>query len=73
MSALSQRLAAVSQKNETKMYSVAGATFQEWAINRLDRKGSLAHSMIGGLVTAINNDQITVNEAESRFLAALEN
>lgn len=72
MSLLSQKLNSV-KNTEIKMYSVAGATFQEWAINRLDRKGSTAHSMIGSLVTAINNNQISVNEAESRFVASLEN
>lgn len=73
MSALSQRLAEVSKKSEVKMYSVAGATFQEYALNHLDRKGSAAHLMIGSLVTAINNDQISVEDATARFVAALEN
>lgn len=72
MPLLSQKLNSVKNA-EIKMYSAAGATFQEWAINRLDRKGSTAHSMIGSLVTAINNSQVTVSEAESRFVAALEN
>ena len=71
MSALMNRLNAV--KTSEKMYSVDGAKFQEWAINRIDYKGSSAHLMIGSLVTAINNNQISVNEAETRFQAALSN
>ena len=72
MSLLSQKLNEV-KKNEIKMYSVEGATFQEYAINHLDRKGSQAHGMIGSLVTAINNNQISVEDATVRFIAALEN
>lgn len=70
MSALTARLNAV--KNTEKMYSVEGANFQEFAINHLDRKGSTAHMMIGALVTAINNDRMTVSEAKQQFFAALE-
>lgn len=73
MSTLTARLNAVKNTNEVKMYSAEGASFQEYAINRLDRKGSDAHKMIGSLVTAINNNQISVNEATARFIAALEN
>jgi hypothetical protein len=73
MSTLTARLNAVKNENTVKMYSAEGASFQEYAINRLDRKGSQAHMMIGALVTAINNNQITVAEATNRFIAALEN
>lgn len=73
MSTLTARLNAVKNETTIKMYSVDGANFQEYAINHLDRKGSKAHSMIGSLVTAINNNQISVEDATSRFIAALEN
>jgi hypothetical protein len=73
MSTLSARLNEVKNSNTVKMYSVEGAKFQEVAINMLDRKGSAAHLMIGALVTAINNNQISVEDATSRFIAALEN
>lgn len=62
-----------SKQSTEVMYSAAGAKFQEYCINRLDRKNSAAHKMIGSLVTAINNNQISVSEATSRFNAALEN
>jgi len=71
MSALTARLA---QNNTTvKMYSVEGATFQEKALGMLDYKGSEAHKLIGSLVTAINNNQISVNDAFAKFTAALSN
>lgn len=74
MSALTARLASIeAKKNNEVMYSVEGAQFQEYAISILDFKGSAAHKMIGSLVTAINNKQISVSEATARYQAALSN
>jgi hypothetical protein len=69
MSLLSQKLNAV--KTAEKMYSVDGAKFQEWAINRIDFKGSAAHMIIGSLVTKINNSVVSVAQAEADFLSVL--
>lgn len=72
MSTLQARLQATRQNNSAiAMYSVDGATFQEYALNLLDYKGSAAHKAIGGLVTAINNKQISVVDAKSQFIALL--
>lgn len=71
MTSLTARLAAVKNQNTEVMYSVAGATFQEWALNRIDYRGSEAHKAIGSLVTAINNNRLTVAEAQKRFTALL--
>lgn len=72
MSTLTARLnASKIEKTSEVMYSVDGAKFQEWAINRIDAKGSAAHLSIGKLVTMINNNVITVAEAESKFTALL--
>ncbi len=74
MSALTQRLNAVKTAQTSEvMYSAEGAKFQEFAISNLDFKGSSAHKMIGGLVTDINNNRISVNEATAKFIAALSN
>lgn len=73
MSLLTERLNASKNKTSEKMYSVDGASFQEWAINRIDFKGSQAHQAIGGLVTAINNNRIDVQSAKSEFIALLSN
>ena len=70
MMSLSERLAA-AKKNTEVMYTVDGANFQEWALNRLDARGSIAHKAIGGLVTAINNNKIDVATAKSQFIALL--
>jgi hypothetical protein len=53
------------------MYSREGAEFQEWALNRLDFKGSQAHEAIGKLVTAINNAETTVEKAQSQYIRLL--
>lgn len=66
MSTLTARLNASKQ-----MYSVDGAKFQEYALSILDNKGSQAHQSIGALVTKINNNQITVNEAIAQYSALL--
>lgn len=72
MSALSNRLAAIEAKKTSEvMYTAEGADFQEWALSMLDYKGSAAHKMIGSLVTAINNNVLTVKEARSQFVFAL--
>jgi hypothetical protein len=72
MMSLSERLAAAKQNNKPEvMYTVEGATFQEYALSNLDFKGSVAHKSIGTLVTAINNNQITVEAAKSQFIASL--
>ena len=55
------------------MYSAAGASFQEKALSILDYKGSAAHKMIGQLVTMINNNQISANDAYAQYVAALSN
>lgn len=54
------------------MYSVAGASFQQWALRLLDRKGSLAHRSIGKFVTAIDNGTMTIAAAEQAYLALLK-
>jgi hypothetical protein len=77
MGMLAQRLNNVNETSVspasagTKMYTVEGAQFQERALNALDFKGSVAHKMIGSLVTAINNNQISVRDAEIKFASAL--
>lgn len=71
MTSLTARLQAVKNQTTEVMYSVAGATFQEWALNRIDYRGSEAHKSIGSLVTAINNNRMTVSEAQTRFTALL--
>lgn len=71
MSALTAKLAAVRNNNEVKMYSAAGASFQEYALNILDAKGSEAHKSIGQLVTKINNNIITVAEAVATYNSLL--
>lgn len=79
MSALTARLAKIENSNKQNingnevMYSAAGASFQEWAINNIDYKNSTAHKMIGSLVTAINNNRISVEDARNQFVAALSN
>jgi len=71
MSALTAKLAAVRNSNSIKMYSAEGASFQEYALNNLDAKGSKAHQTIGSLVTKINNNVITVAEAVSIYNSLL--
>ncbi len=53
------------------MYSHAGASFQEWALRLLDRKGSLAHRSIGRFVVAINSGRMTIGQAEAAYMALL--
>lgn len=72
MMSLTERLNAAKKSNEV-MYSVDGANFQEWALNNLDARGSNAHKAIGTLVTAINNNRVTVESAKSQFIALLNN
>ena len=56
------------------MFSDEGAKFQEDCLNTVGLvKFSPAHKMIGSLVTAINNNQISVSEATKKFNAALSN
>ena len=75
MSTLTARLAEVTNKQNSTivMWSADGANFQEWAINNLDHKNSVAHKLIGSLVTAINNNNISVENAKQQFIAALSN
>lgn len=70
-SQLSQRLAAAKLNKPEVMYSAIGAEFQEWALSNLDCKGSIAHKSIGTLVTSINNNQISVENARNQFTALL--
>lgn len=62
---LTDRMNAVKNSKPEIMYSVAGANFQEWALSNLDNRGSIAHKSIGKFVTAINNNQITIESAKS--------
>lgn len=72
MMSLKDRLAAAQKTSKPEvMYSVDGANFQEWALSNLDNRGSAAHKSIGTLVTAINNNNITVEAAKSQFIALL--
>ena len=75
MSTLTARLAEINSKQNSTvvMWSADGANFQEWAINNIDYKGSVAHKLIGSLVTAINNNNISVENAKAQFVAALSN
>lgn len=61
----------ISNRQPASMYSVAGASFQEWALRILDSKGSIAHQSIGRLVTAINTGKLTIGQAEVAYLALL--
>lgn len=60
-----------TNKQNNAMYSVAGASFQEWALRLLDSKGSTAHKSIGAFVTAINRNQMTIGQAEAAYMALL--
>jgi hypothetical protein len=60
-----------SQIKVPQMYSHAGASFQEWALRLLDRKGSIAHRSIGRFVMAINNGRITIGQAEAAYMVLL--
>lgn len=71
MGVLSNRLQAVKESKPVVMYSVSGAAWQESALARIDYKGSPAHMSIGKLVTWINNNVITVAEAEAQFVTLL--
>jgi hypothetical protein len=59
----------VSRKS--RMYSMAGASFQEWALRLLDHRGSVAHRSIGRFVSAINNGRMTIGQAEAAYMALL--
>ena len=63
----------VNRINASKpvMYSVAGAKFQEYALSILDAKNSTAHKSIGSFVTAINNNQISVEQATEQYVSLL--
>lgn len=73
MSALSNAMKNYNNRQNENMYSVEGASFQEWAINRIDFKGSKAHMSIGKLVTDINNNRISVIDAKVEFTSLLNN
>jgi hypothetical protein len=73
MSALTERLAASKAKSQPVMYSASGAMWQESALARIDFKGSAAHLSIGRLVTAINNNMISVECADREFVSLLSN
>jgi hypothetical protein len=60
-----------SVQSNVSMYSAEGASFQEWALSRIDFKGSVAHQSIGRLVTDINNKNISVADAKNDFLSKL--
>lgn len=65
MSTLKQRLGKT-------MHSTEGAEFQAWAEERLDRKGSRAHQLMGALITLINRGLITKQHAQFEYERALE-
>lgn len=72
MSLLSQRLNKVSQSPVTSnviMYTVEGAMFQEKCLSMVSDKSY--SKLIGNLVTAINNKQISVRDAEQQFNDAI--
>ena len=72
MSAQATSLSATSSQIKIpQMYSHAGASFQEWALRLLDRKGSIAHRSIGRFVIAINNGRMTIGQAEAAYMALL--
>lgn len=68
---MSSRLSQVMSKSTVVMFSAEGASFQEWALRKLDLKGSVAHQSIGKFVTAINNSKMTIGDAERAFVALL--
>lgn len=73
---ISTRLAALKNTQMSKpevMYSAIGAEFQEYCLANLDSRGSAAHKMIGSLVTAINNNKISVSDAKTAFNSAKAN
>jgi hypothetical protein len=61
-----------SQIKIPQMYSLAGASFQEWALRLLDQKGSLAHRSIGRFVMAINSGRMTIGQAEAAYMVLLQ-
>lgn len=65
------RMSKNSNQNSQSMYSVAGASFQEWALRLLDSKNSVAHKSIGKFVTAINNNEMTIGQAEVAYMSLL--
>jgi hypothetical protein len=71
MSAQATGLSSSSQIKIPQLYSQAGASFQEWALRLLDRKGSLAHRSIGRFVMAINNGRMSIGQAEAAYMALL--
>lgn len=62
---------AVKYQTNEVMYSPTGASFQEWALRLLDAKGSVAHKSIGKFVTMINNNELTIGEAEELYFGLL--
>ena len=62
-----QQRQVTAQHSTTPMYSVAGAIFQEYALAHLDYRGSIAHSAIGRLVTAINQGAMPVDVAQAIY------
>lgn len=74
MSALSNAMKNYNNRQNAEiMYSVEGASFQEYCISILDAKGSKAHQAIGKLVTDINNNRISVIDAKAQFVTLLNN
>lgn len=81
MSALTQRLAAVrgttaAQPKGTAtvspvMWSQAGQDFQRWAEPKISDKSQSA--LCGRLVTAINNNEITLADAQIKFMNDINN
>src|SRR6266850_1125493 len=68
MSAQATGLSSCSRQVKIpQMYTHAGASFQEWALRLLDRKGSIAHRSIGRFVMAINNGRMTIGEAKGAY------
>lgn len=69
---LNERIAKAQNNNNSaiKMYSVDGAKFQEYALSLVGSDKSYS-GFIGQLVTAINNDKLTVAEATKQINAAI--
>lgn len=69
--AIVDTIAIKYQTSAEVMYSPTGASFQEWALRLLDAKGSVAHKSIGKFVTMINNNELTIGEAEELYFGLL--
>lgn len=66
-SAWVSRIKSARPVGHSEYYSVAGAAFQEYCLSHLDHKGSIAHSAIGRLVTAINQGIMPVDVAQAIY------